>query len=72
MKRTDVIIDYRDTQQILEMKIWHGEEYNNRGEQQLIGYLNEYKQKKGYILSFNFNKKKDIGVKEIAIDGKVL
>ena len=24
------------------MKIWQGEEYNKRGEEQLIGYLNDY------------------------------
>lgn len=42
MGRTDVIIDYLGQQYILEMKIYHGNEYNLRGEKQLIGYLNDY------------------------------
>lgn len=29
-----------------------------RGENQLIGYLNDYHLQTGYMLSFNFNKKK--------------
>ena len=70
MKRTDVIVDYRGKQYIVEMKIWHGDEYNRRGEKQLVSYLEDYHQTKGYMLSFNFNKKKKVGVKEISCDGK--
>ena len=47
------------------MKIWHGEEYNRRGEDQLIDYLKDYHLKNGYMLSFNFNKNKLPGVKEL-------
>lgn len=36
LRRTDVIVDYRGEQYIIEMKIWHGEEYNSRGEKQLV------------------------------------
>lgn len=72
MRRTDVIIDYRGIQYIVEMKLWHGEEYNHRGEQQLIGYLDDYHLKKGYLLSFNFNKHKTTGVHEIICDGKII
>lgn len=65
MGRTDLIIDFQGKQYIVEMKIWHGEEYNVRGEEQLLGYLKDYNLKKGYMLSFNFNKKKEVGVKEL-------
>ena len=65
MGRTDLIIDYLGKQYIIEMKIWHGEEYNTRGEKQLLGYLDDYHLKKGYMLSFNFNKKKCPGVTEL-------
>ena len=65
MGRTDLIIDYLGVQYIIEMKIWHGEEYNSRGEKQLIGYLKDYGLKKGYMLSFNFNKNKTPGVQEL-------
>ena len=65
MGRTDLIIDYRGEQYVIEMKIWHGAEYNTRGEEQLIGYLKDYGLKKGYMVSFNFNKNKKPGVQEI-------
>ncbi len=72
LKRTDVIIDYCGEQFIIEMKIWHGNEYNTRGEQQLMDYLDAYHQNRGYMLSFNFNKNKKIGVQEIVIGDKTL
>ena len=40
---------------------------NNRAR---LAYLDDYHQEKGYLLSFNFNQKKETGVKEITIDGK--
>ncbi len=52
--------------------IWHGEEYNRRGKKQLLGYLEDYYIDKGYMLSFNFNKQKEIGVREIVMGDKVL
>lgn len=72
LRRTDIIVDYHGIQYIIEMKIWHGNEYNARGEQQLVDYLDAYHQKKGYMLSFNFNKNKQIGVREIVIGDKIL
>ena len=72
MRRTDVIVDYLGEQYIIEMKIWHGEEYRSRGERQLAGYLDDYHKGKGYMLSFNFNKNKEIGVHEMVIDGKTI
>lgn len=70
--RTDVIVDYLGEQFIVELKIWHGNEYHKRGEQQLTEYLDYYHQDKGYLLSFNFNKKKEVGVKEIRIGNKTI
>lgn len=69
-KRTDVIVDYLGEQFVVELKIWHGNEYHERGESQLIGYLDHFHQKKGYMISFNFNKKKKTGVKTITIGNK--
>lgn len=71
-RRTDVIVDYRGQQFVVELKIWHGNEYNERGERQLAGYLDYFRQKKGYMLSFNFNKKKETGVKNITIGEKII
>ena len=72
LKRTDLIVDYRGERYVVEMKIWHGEEYNRRGEEQLLGYLKDYHLDEGYMLSFNFNKKKSVGVHEIVIQGKTI
>ncbi len=57
---------------MVEMKIWHGNEYNERGEEQLADYLDYFHLKKGYMISFNFNKKKEIGVREVAVGDKRL
>lgn len=72
LKRTDVIIDYKGRQIILEMNIWHGQEYNRRGEDQLLQYMEYYHLNKGYMLSFNFNKKKQAGMKQLILGDKVL
>ncbi|MCD8231246.1 MAG: AAA-like domain-containing protein [Clostridiales bacterium] len=72
MKRTDVIIDYKGEQFVLEMKIFHGQEYNRRGENQLLEYMDYYHLQKGYMLSFNFNKKKQIGLKRIIVGDREL
>lgn len=72
LRRTDVVIDYLGQQQVVEMKIWHGEEYNRRGELQLVRYLDDYALDKGYLLSFNFNKNKKTGMKEIHCNGKTI
>ena len=63
--RTDLIIDYLGKQYVIEMKIWHGNEYNMRGEKQLLGYLEDYHLDCGYMLSFNFNKNKKTGVQKL-------
>ncbi|MBQ9142479.1 MAG: AAA-like domain-containing protein [Lachnospiraceae bacterium] len=72
MERTDVIVDYHGEQFVVELKIWHGNAYNERGEKQLADYLEHYHLKKGYMLSYNFNKNKEIGVKRVVLGDKVL
>ena len=71
-RRTDLIIDFRGMQYVIELKLWHGDEYNQRGEKQLADYLDEYCLKRGYMISFNFNKKKQVGVKRVVFGDKVL
>ena len=62
MGRTDVIVDYLGRQYVIEMKIYRGNEYHQRGESQLTGYLEDYHLQEEYLLSFNFNKRKQAGV----------
>lgn len=70
MKRTDIIVDYLGQQYIIELKIWHGEEYNKKGERQLAEYLEYYNKDTGYLLSFSFHQKKQVGVRETLFAGK--
>ena len=71
-RRTDVIVDYLGERFVVEMKIWRGNEYHEKGERQLMEYLDYFHQKKGYLLSFNFNKKKKPGVKTMILGDKVI
>lgn len=71
-RRTDVIIDFQGRQTVTRLKIWRGNEYHLRGEEQLSEYLEYYQLKKGYMVSFNFNKKKQVGVHEVAVGDKIL
>ncbi len=70
MRRTDIIVDYRGEQFVIELKIWHGSEYHQRGEKQLFEYLDYYNADTGYLLSFHFNKNKKTGIQEISRHGK--
>ena len=71
-KRTDVIIDYLGQQYIIELKIWRGPRYNEDGEKQIREYLDYFGLTTGYMLSFNFNKKKKAGVRPVHIGDKLL
>ncbi len=71
-RRTDVIVDYLGEQFIVELKIWHGSEYNERGEKQLAEYLEYFHKDKGYMLSFNFNQKKEVGVRKLQVGDKTI
>ena len=70
--RTDVIVDYLGQQYIIELKIWHGERYNEKGEKQISEYLNYWNLDTGYMLSFNFNKNKKQGVDIVHVGNKTL
>ena len=71
-KRMDVVVHYRGKRYIIELKIWHGDRYNEKGEQQILDYLDSYGLDTGYLLSFNFNKGKKTGVEEVRIGGKTV
>lgn len=72
LTRTDVVVDYLGEQFVIEMKIWHGKEYNERGEKQLAEYLDYYHINKGYLLSFSFNQNKEIGTHTIQLGDKTI
>ncbi|MCR5728388.1 MAG: 9-O-acetyl-N-acetylneuraminate esterase, partial [Lachnospiraceae bacterium] len=63
---------YLGKRYIIELKIWHGDRYNEKGEEQISEYLNRFGLTTGYLLSFNFNHNKESGVKRVQFKDKVL
>ena len=68
----DVVIDYLGERFVVELKIWRGNAYNERDEDQLAAYLDYYHLDRGYMLSYNFNRKKTVGVRTVPVGGKTL
>ena len=71
--RMDVVIDYLGKQYVIELKIWRGNSYNERGEDQLCRYLEYFDLQEGYLLSFCFNKTKKSGLlPSVELNGRTL
>jgi len=70
--RTDVIVDYLGKRFVVELKVWRGPRYNEAGERQVAAYLDHFGLDVGYMLSFNFNKRKKPGLKRVSVGDKVL
>lgn len=71
-ERTDVIVDYSGEQFIIELKIWRGNVYHECGKEQLSNYLNYYHLKKGYLITFSFNKNKQAGINKTILHDKLI
>ncbi len=70
--RTDVVVDYAGEQFVVELKVWYGRARHEEGEEQLRGYLEHFGLDVGYMLSFNFNRHKEPGLRRVAVGDKVL
>ena len=71
-KRMDVVITFGNKKYIVELKIWNGKKYEDKGLIQLSKYLEIQGLDTGYMVVFNFNKNKEyqaewkqVGDKEI-------
>ena len=71
-RRMDVVIHYLGKRYIIELKLWRGERYNEKGEKQIIEYLDYWNLNTGYMLSFSFKKKKQSGIDRVKFGDKVL
>ena len=71
-KRMDVVVHYCGKRYVIELKIWHGKSRHENGEQQIIGYLDRFGLKVGYILSFSFSRNKITGVRKVLVGDKIL
>lgn len=70
--RTDLIVYYHEEFFIIETKIWRGPKRHREGEDQLLGYMDDHHQDTGYLITFNFNKTKEPGMKEVHFGKKTL
>ena len=68
----DIVIDYLGERFVIELKIWRGEAYHEKGEQQLAEYLEHYHLDKGYMLTYSFLKSKRNRLMTVNISGKTL
>ena len=71
-ERMDLVIDYLGKRYVIELKIWRGQAYHEKGELQLARYLESYHLDKGYMLIYNFNQSKISGMKHVTIMDKTL
>jgi hypothetical protein len=69
-KRMDLVLTFHSNQYVVELKIWNGRKYEEKGMEQLCEYLDSQGQDIGYMLVFNFSKGKEYKSGWIEMDGK--
>ena len=67
-KRTDIIVNFLNEQFVIELKIWDGQKKHHDAYNQLLGYMDKFDLNEGYLLTFNFNQKKDLKHEWISMD----
>jgi hypothetical protein len=58
--RMDLVVTYNHKEYIIELKIWHGTEYEISGRDQLSEYLDARCKSEGYLVTFSFLKEKTV------------
>jgi len=71
-RRMDIVITYQNKRYVIELKRWYGDEYHQRGLQQLSEYLDSYSLKEGYLLIYDFNKSKSYKAEQIQFQDKAI
>ena len=69
-KRLDIVITYKTFKYIIELKIWQGQKYHDKGIIQLDGYLDTFSIDRGYLIIYNFNKNKEYKTERIEVNKK--
>ncbi len=57
-RRMDLVVTYDKQEFIVELKIWHGDKYEELGRDQLSDYLAIRGMDEGYLVTFDFSKNK--------------
>jgi len=69
-RRMDVVVTYNNKRYVIELKVWYGEEYHQKGLQQLSNYLDTYSLKHEFLLIYDFRKKKENRTENIRFKDK--
>lgn len=69
-KRLDIIVTYLQHQYIIELKLWYGQEYHEKGLLQLADYLDIHNVEKGYLVVFDDRKEKAWAVEKVIVERK--
>lgn len=67
-KRIDIIITFAGRKYIVELKVWRGEKYHQKGIDQLCRYLDGQNQSQGFLLIYDFRKKSGQAGKRLTIE----
>ena len=59
LRRMDIVVDFGRQQFIIELKVWRGEQYQAEAYNQLCAYLESKHVSEGYLLTFDFRKKRN-------------
>ena len=57
-RRMDIVVDYGNEQFIIELKLWYGDSSHEKAHEQLSSYLDTKNADTGYLVTFDFRKKK--------------
>jgi hypothetical protein len=58
-RRMDLIVTYGREEFVVELKIWRGDKYEQKGRDQLSEYLATRGKDEGYLVTFDFSKNKE-------------
>ncbi|MBR1415392.1 MAG: AAA-like domain-containing protein [Prevotella sp.] len=56
-RRMDLVVTYGSDEFVIELKIWRGEKYEEKGRDQLASYLAARGTTEGYLVTFDFSKR---------------
>jgi hypothetical protein len=71
-RRMDVLVFYGHKEYVIELKIWHGEQYEQDGVRQLANYLQSRGQTAGWLVSFCDLQRTPREGRMLAIDGLLI
>ncbi|MBU3109817.1 AAA family ATPase [Clostridium gasigenes] len=69
-QRLDIVVTYNNFKYIIELKLWYGQSYHEKGINQLDNYLDIHGVNDGYLIIFNFKDNKEYKTENISVNGK--